>query len=254
MIAISLQSGSNGNCVFVDANGVRLLFDAGISGIQAERRLGKLGIDIRDVDALFVSHDHVDHVRCAGIYGRKYGIPVHITGPTLEAASRRCDLGRIPEARTFVAGESIGVGEAVVETLRTPHDGADGVVFTVDDGIHRLGVMTDLGHVFDDLSAAVSTLDGVFLESNHDLEMLEHGPYPPFLKRRIRGPGGHISNDEAAQLVGATGGRLRWACLAHLSEDNNTPDVALATWREILGPGLPLHVASRYEPTAVLEL
>ncbi|MBW2277529.1 MAG: hypothetical protein JRF63_08565 [Deltaproteobacteria bacterium] len=84
--------------------------------------------------------------------------------------------------------------------------------------------------------------------------MLESGPYPPFLKRRIRGSGGHISNDEAARLVGAAGSRLRWACLAHLSEDNNTPDVALATWREIIGPDLPLHVAGRYKSTAVLEL
>jgi phosphoribosyl 1,2-cyclic phosphodiesterase len=254
MIAISLQSGSNGNCIFVEASGVKLLFDAGISGIQAERRLGRFGIDIRDVDGLFVSHDHVDHVRCAGIYGRKYGIPVHITGPTLEAASRRCDLGRIPEARVFAAGESVRVGGAIVETLPTPHDGADGVVFTVDDGTHRLGVMTDLGHVFDELAEAVGSLDAVFLESNHDLAMLETGPYPPFLKRRIRGAGGHISNDEAAQLVGSTGGRLRWACLAHLSEDNNTPEVAVATWLEILGPDLPIHVAGRYEPTPLLEL
>jgi len=254
MIAISLQSGSNGNCTFVEANGIRLLFDAGISGIQAERRLSRFGIDVRDVDALFVSHDHVDHARCAGIYGRKYGIPVHITGSTLEAASRRCDLGRIPEANTFAAGEPVRVRGVTVETLPTPHDGADGVVFTIDDGARRLGVMTDLGHVFDGLGDAIGSLDAVILESNHDLEMLATGPYPPFLKRRIRGAGGHISNDEAAQLVGAAGGRLRWACLAHLSEDNNTPEVALATWREILGPSLPLHVAGRHEPTAALEL
>jgi phosphoribosyl 1,2-cyclic phosphodiesterase len=254
MRAISLQSGSNGNCIYVEAPGVRLLFDAGISGIQAERRLARFGIDIRDVDALFVSHDHVDHSRCAGIYGRKYGIPLHITPRTLEAASRRCDLGRVRGARSFDAGESVRVGGVTVETLPTPHDGADGVVFTVDDGNHRLGVMTDLGHVFDGLAGAVRALDGVILESNHDLTMLEEGPYPPFLKRRIRGPGGHISNDEAASLVGAAGHRLRWACLAHLSEENNAPEVAVATWREVLGPGLPLRVASRYEPSAVLEL
>ena len=254
MIAISLQSGSNGNCIYVEAGGVRLLFDAGISGIQAERRLERFGVDIRDVDALFVSHDHVDHARCAGIYGRKYGVPLHITPATLEAASSRGELGRIPAARSFSAGDSVQIGGVTVETVPTPHDGADGVVFSIDDGIHRLGVMTDLGHVFDGLVEAVGSLDAVILESNHDLEMLAGGPYPPFLKRRIRGPGGHISNDEAAQLVGATGDRLRWACLAHLSEDNNTPDVALATWREILGPDLPLHVAGRYEPTPVLEL
>lgn len=254
MIAISLQSGSNGNCTFVEACGVRLLFDAGISGVQAQRRLARLGIDIRDVDALFVSHDHVDHARCAGIYGRKFDLPVYITDATLRAASRHCDLGQIPEARTFRAGDPLRIGDITVETLPTPHDGADGVVFAIDAGSRRLGVMTDLGHVFDGLAEVVSTLDGVILESNHDLQMLEDGPYPAFLKRRIRGPGGHISNDEAANLAGAAGGRLSWACLAHLSEDNNAPDVALATWREILGPSIPLHVAGRYEPSAVLEL
>lgn len=254
MIAISLQSGSNGNCTYVEAGGVRLLIDAGISGVQAQRRLALFGVDIRHVDALIVSHDHVDHSRCAGIYGRKYGLPVYVTRRTLRAASRRCDLGRIPEARTFRAGDSLRFGDVTVETLPTPHDGADGVVFAIDSGSRRLGVLTDLGHVFDGLAEMVSTLDGVLLESNHDLEMLADGPYPAFLKRRIRGPGGHISNDEAAALIGGAGGRLRWACLAHLSEQNNTPEVALDTWRGILGPRLPLHVASRYEPTPVLEL
>jgi phosphoribosyl 1,2-cyclic phosphodiesterase len=254
MIAISLQSGSNGNCTYVEAGGARLLFDAGISGIEAERRLARFGIDIRGVDALLVSHDHVDHARCAGIYGRKYGLPVYATAATLRAAARRCGLGRIPEPRTFRSGDALRIGAVTVETLPTPHDGVDGVVFAVDDGNRRLGVMTDLGHVFDGLGEAIASLDAVLLESNHDLEMLANGPYPAFLKRRIRGPGGHLSNDEAASLVGAAGGRLRWACLAHLSQENNAQDVALATWREILGPRLPLHVAGRNEPTPVLEI
>ncbi|MBW2277530.1 MAG: MBL fold metallo-hydrolase [Deltaproteobacteria bacterium] len=163
MIAISLQSGSNGNCIFVETGGVRLLFDAGISGIQAERRLARFGVEIRDVDGLFVSHDHVDHARCAGIYGRKYGVPLHITPATLDAASSRCDLGRIPEARTFEAGDSVRIGGVTVETLPTPHDGVDGVVFSIDDGSHRLGVMTDLGHVFDGLGQAVGSLDAVII-------------------------------------------------------------------------------------------
>jgi phosphoribosyl 1,2-cyclic phosphodiesterase len=208
MIAISLQSGSNGNCTFVEAGDTRLLIDAGISGIQAQQRLARFGIDVRSVDALLVSHDHSDHVRSAGIYGRKFGLPVYITEVTRAAASHSCDLGSIPELRSFGAGDEIRLGDARVATIPTPHDGADGVVFAIESGGRRLGVMTDLGHVFDGLAEIVATLDGVVLESNHDRQMLENGPYPDFLKRRIRGAGGHISNDEAATLVGAAGGRL----------------------------------------------
>jgi phosphoribosyl 1,2-cyclic phosphodiesterase len=142
-----------------------------------------------------------------------------------------------------------------VETIPTPHDGVDGVAFVVDDGQSRVGILTDLGHVFDDLPAAVGSLDGVLLESNYDPQMLAEGRYPAFLKQRIRGPGGHLSNIEAAELVGRSGGsRLRWACLGHLSEDNNRPELAVHTWREVLGPRLPLHVAGRHAATEVLEV
>ena len=111
-----------------------------------------------------------------------------------------------------------------METIPTPHDGVDGVVFVVDDGKHRLGILTDLGHVFADLEAVIGSLDAVLLESNYDPDMLANGPYPEWLKERIEGPGGHISNLEAAELLlKAASKRMKWACLAHLSHDNNTP-------------------------------
>jgi phosphoribosyl 1,2-cyclic phosphodiesterase len=245
----ALQSGSNGNCLYVEAGGARLLFDAGISGRQAERRLAALGRDIRRVDALLISHEHADHVRCAGIYQRKFGLPLYATPGTLDAAERGGDLGPLGEVRPFAAGEAIAVGRAAVHTLPTPHDGADGVAFVVDDG-RRLGLLTDLGHPFGALDAVVASLDAVVLESNHDADMLAAGPYPQALKGRIRGPGGHLSNLEAAELLArAADGRLRWACLAHLSEQNNDPGVTLATHAGVLGRRLSLHVAGRYAAT-----
>jgi phosphoribosyl 1,2-cyclic phosphodiesterase len=156
--------------------------------------------------------------------------------------------------RHFASGDVLRVGGVAVETHPTPHDGADGVVFVVEAEDRRLGVMTDLGHVFDGLAEVVASLDAVLLESNHDIEMLESGPYPAFLKRRIRGRGGHISNSEAANLVGDRGDRLRWACLAHLSEENNDPALALRTHRDLLCERFPIHVASRYEAGQVLEV
>jgi phosphoribosyl 1,2-cyclic phosphodiesterase len=181
-------------------------------------------------------------------------LPLYVTAPTLAASRLRCDLGPLTDIRRFRSGDSFTIGALTVETLPTPHDGADGVAFIVSDGHARLGILTDLGHPFRGLARILSTLNGVFLESNYDPDMLENGPYPGFLKQRIRGPQGHLSNFESAFLLEAAGGGLAWACLAHLSEVNNTPQVALATHSRILGDRIPLSAASRHEPTGVFRL
>lgn len=256
MIAISLQSGSNGNCIFVEAGGVRLLFDAGITGVQAEERLAAHGRDIRQVDAVIISHDHGDHIRHAGVFQRKYGLPVYVTPATLAAASSRCTLGKLKDVRHFRSSDKLRFGEVLVYSIPTPHDGADGSAFVIEAGAKRLGVLTDLGHVFKGLVHIVASLDAVFLESNYDPAMLAAGPYPAYLKQRIKGPKGHLSNNEAAELLCRAAGskRLQWACLAHLSEQNNHPDVALRTHYEVMAGCVPLYVADRYRATEVLTI
>lgn len=255
MRVISLQSGSNGNCVYVEAGEVALLFDAGISGTQAEQRLARHGIDIRRADAVVISHDHADHSRAAGIFQRKFGLPIYATPETFRAASMRYRLGEVEEVRHFQAGTTLRFGKVRVETIPTPHDGVDGVAFVIDDGRRRFGLLTDLGHVFGELDAIIRSLDAVLLESNYDPEMLAESDYPEWLKRRIRGPHGHLANVEAAELLlGSATRRLQWACLGHLSQENNHPALALATHRKILGPHFPLRVATRYEATDVMEI
>jgi phosphoribosyl 1,2-cyclic phosphodiesterase len=255
MRMIALQSGSNGNCVYVEAGDVRLLLDAGISGCRAEERLARHGRDIRDVDALIISHDHSDHVKSLGIFQRKFGLPAYVTEETLEAAQAKYRLGKLAAIHHFGAGDTLRFGRVRVETIPTPHDGMDGVVFVVDDGRQRLGICTDLGHVFDGLPALIASLDAVLLESNYAPDMLECGPYPEFLKERIRGLGGHLSNVESAELIrDATNGRMQWVCLAHLSAENNRPDLALETHRQTFGDRLPIHIARRDRETAVLEM
>lgn len=254
MKVISLQSGSNGNCIYVEAADRRLMFDAGISGKRAAQRLADHGRDIRSVDALLISHDHADHARCAGIYQRKFAIPIHVTARTFDAAGRKYALGPMDDVHYFESGKTLRFGEVTVETVSTPHDGVDGSVFIVDDGVRRLGILTDLGHVFGELADIISSLDAVLLESNYDEEMLEYGPYPWSLKDRIRGRGGHISNSEAAEVLRVAGMSLKWACLGHMSEDNNSPEKAVATHREVLGADFPLRLAGRYEATDVFEL
>jgi phosphoribosyl 1,2-cyclic phosphodiesterase len=256
MIAISLQSGSSGNCIYVETPGVKLLFDAGITGIQAAERLAAHGRDIRTIDAVIISHDHGDHIRHAGVYQRKYGLPIYVTPATLAAAASRCTLGKLKDVRHFRSSEKLRFGGVHVQAVPTPHDGADGSVFVIQAGPKRLGIMTDLGHVFQGLTHLVSSLDAVFLESNYDPDMLAAGPYPAYLKQRIRGPKGHISNLEAAELLqhAAEARRLKWACLSHLSEQNNSPDVALKTHRAVLSERIKLYTADRYRVSGIFTV
>ena len=253
--AISLQSGSNGNSIYVETPSTKLLFDAGISGKQAAQRLSAHGIQIRDVDALFISHDHSDHSKGAGVFHRKFGLQVHATEKTLSVAQRKCRLGAISRVRFFESGETVIINDVRVTTIPTPHDGVDGVAFVVESGGARLGILTDLGHPFTGLQETLCGLDAVFLESNYDPQMLKEGPYPYYLKRRIQSSGGHISNEECGVLLApAFESRLQWACLAHLSETNNDPAIALSTAKQLAGEERPIYVASRYNVSPIFTL
>ncbi len=224
---------------------MRLLIDAGVSGIRTESRLAMHGIDIRSVDAVLISHDHADHVSAMGALHRKYGLPVYITPATFEYVAGTKRPGRFSTVHFFEAGEVLSFGRTSVETLPTPHDGVDASVFVVCVRDKRLGILTDLGCVTPSLRAVVRTLDAVYLESNYDDEMLENGPYPARLKVRIKGQGGHISNLEAASLLRESRQRLQWACLSHLSGENNSPEIALQSCRAHLPEDFPLFAASR---------
>jgi phosphoribosyl 1,2-cyclic phosphodiesterase len=255
VLTFSLQSGSNGNAIYVEANGVRLLFDAGISGKTAEKRMAVHGRSMRDVDALIISHDHSDHVRCAGVYQRKFGMPIYMTCDTFAAATVWTDLGKLSDLRHFVSGESLSFVDVVVHTIPTAHDAADGVAFVVECAGQRLAILTDLGHPFGGLQGILESVDAAYLESNYDPAMLTDGPYPPRLKARIKGPGGHLSNEEAAALVRACGrNRPAWIAAAHLSEVNNRPELVIAAQHEAVGRDYPVHHASRYECSAILTL
>jgi phosphoribosyl 1,2-cyclic phosphodiesterase len=253
VIAISLQSGSNGNCTYVETNGIKLLFDAGICGIRAASRLAAYERNIREVDALIISHDHSDHINYAGVYQRKYGLPIYTTRKTLSKVKRENRLGKLNNVKYFLSGGEIQFGKVSVQTIPTQHDCIDGVAFVISSGDKKLGILTDLGHVFKELFPVIASLDAVFIESNYDPVMLSSGPYPAFLKKRIQGPKGHISNIEAAELLQA-GTKIKWACLAHLSEANNNPDVALKTHHRIVGRRFSLYTASRYTSSGIFTV
>ncbi|MEM7474855.1 MAG: MBL fold metallo-hydrolase [Planctomycetota bacterium] len=232
MEVIPLQSGSAGNCVFVRSGETRVLFDAGISGKKAEQRLASCGYDIRDCDAVVLSHEHSDHICGLGVFHRKFGLPVYASARTWNATVAKPSTGSIGSPNHFEAGRDFQIGSLRIETYRTPHDAIEGVCFVVEDLAdgQRFGLLTDLGHVFAGLEQVVQSLDAVLIESNYDDEMLDQGPYPQRLKNRISGKRGHISNHDAACLLdGCVEGQLQWACLGHLSGENNSPEVALHT-------------------------
>lgn len=254
MEVIPLQSGSTGNCIYVESDGVRLLFDAGISGRQAELRLKEFGKDIRQVDALIISHDHSDHTRALGVFHRKYDLPVYLSRPTLKVVQRNGKQGKLSRLHFFESGETFSIGSIRIETVPTPHDAADGVAFVIDDGEKRFGLLTDLGHVFQRLHELIGTLDAVLLESNYDPELLSRSRYPEQLKARIAGKGGHLSNEEAASLLRSASPDLQWAVLAHLSEESNDPETAVQSHRRILGSELDLRCADRYRATEQMRI
>ncbi|MGB0714837.1 MAG: MBL fold metallo-hydrolase [Phycisphaerae bacterium] len=250
MLTFSLQSGSNGNSIYVEAGAadktVRLLFDAGITGAQSMKRMAVHQRSIRDVDAVLISHNHGDHVRYAGVLQRKFGLPLVMTEKTQDAI--HTNLGKLSDVRHFESGESMTFGDVAVHTIRTPHDASDGVAFIVEHEEARLGIFTDLGHPFPGLLEALKSVDAAYLESNYDPTMLRNGYYPPELQARITGPGGHLSNAEAAQLVYDCGSsKPEWIALSHLSQDNNTPHIAEQTHRQILGDDFNVYHAPRYQ-------
>jgi len=253
MKTFSLQSGSNGNSFYVQADGLCLLFDAGLTGAAAERRMSVHGRDIRNVDALFVSHEHPDHIRGAGVYQRKYGMPVYMTQKTREAT--RCPLGKLHDVRYFQSGDTISLDRVKIHTVPTAHDAMDGVCFVVECDGKRLGILSDLGHPFEGLADLLRSVDAAYIESNYDPDMLAAGPYPEPLKARIRGPHGHLSNHDVASLLLACGRNLpKWVALAHLSADNNHPDLAIGAQHRAVGTSYPVYLASRYDCSGMLAV
>jgi phosphoribosyl 1,2-cyclic phosphodiesterase len=166
---VSLQSGSNGNCFFVESGNVRLLFDAGITGLQTKKRLESFGVDIRTIQAVIISHAHSDHVYYAGVLQRQYDLPIWMTSGTFQKMLTSKKLGNVSEPCIFRGGDTIQFDTVRVETVPTTHDAPEGVCFVVDNGRVRLGIMTDLGSRFFGLKETIETLDGILLESNYDI-------------------------------------------------------------------------------------
>ena len=227
--AVPLFSGSKGNSYFIGSAKEGVLIDAGKNCKQIEQALALNGVNIRCVRAIFITHEHTDHCAALRVLAKKYRLPVFASAGTLRALAMSGKLD--PATDAFVIQSEIALGDMLIQRIDTPHDAAESCCYrvTAPDGKAAL-IATDMGVMTDGVRQAAAKSDFVVLESNHDIEMLKTGPYPYPLKRRILSDKGHLSNDAcAAELVELVkGGTLR-LMLGHLSEQNNTPDVALRT-------------------------
>ncbi len=248
-----LASGSKGNSLFVSCCNASILIDAGLSGIEIERRLNAVDISPESLTAIIITHEHSDHVKGAGILSRRFKLPVYITPKTYDATH---SLGKIENLCFFECGKPFKVDNILVSPFSISHDAKDPVGLTMEYNNQKIGVATDLGIATSLVKEHLNNCHILYLESNHDLEMLFNGPYPWHLKQRIKGRTGHLSNLDAAQLLSELNtDSLKHVILAHLSEENNSPEKAvLEISKNVNGSNVILHVARPDEVGTIIKL
>ncbi len=261
----SIASGSSGNCIYVGSDTTHLLVDVGISGKRTEAGLRELGLSMRDIDAICITHEHADHISGLGVLSRKYGVPIYATRGTAEAVMQSSSVGEIDASlfQIITPDEKCTIKDISLYPLRTSHDAADPVAYRIDYDGRRIGLITDLGCYNDYTVECLRNLDLLYLEANHDIHMLQVGPYPYYLKQRILGERGHLSNESAGKLLSRLlNDNMQAIVLGHLSKENNLPELAYESVRlevtmsdtKYSGNDFPLYVAKRSEVSQVIEV
>lgn len=244
----SLNSGSNGNCYYIGNDTEAVLIDAGISCRETEKRMKRLGLSMSIVKAIFVSHEHSDHITGIPTLSKKYQLPVYITDSTLISSGIPIEKHLV---YSFHAHEAISIGGLTVMAFPKFHDASDPHSFMVSCNKINIGVFTDIGFTCKQVIRHFSKCHAAFLEANYCDDMLTNGRYPHFLKHRIRGDNGHLSNDQALDLfIRHKGHQLSHLILSHLSKNNNRPELVDRLFNEQAG-STKIVVASRYKETAV---
>ncbi len=227
-----LASGSRGNSTLIEVDGCRLLIDAGLSGVETERRLSTVGLAGEDLHGILVTHEHHDHVGGIGPLARRHNLPVFIDRQTHTALPK---LGKVADLHHFSSGETFSFQNLSISPFSTTHDAVNPVGFTIESSEGKIGFATDLGIPTRLVAEQLKNCRVLVLEANHDEQMLQNGSYPWSLKQRIRSRHGHLSNHESCLLLKETcWSGLEALFLAHLSEENNCPDLAGETFRQTL--------------------
>nr|WP_300003362.1 MBL fold metallo-hydrolase [Tissierella sp.] len=231
----SLSSGSSGNCQYIETEHSKILVDSGFSGKRTEELLKSIDVDPKDLDAIFVTHEHIDHIKGVGVLSRRYDLPVYANADTWTGMESR--IGAIEEKNTkiFTNENFLELKDLNIFPVCTFHDAADPVGYIVNYKGTKISIVTDTGFISDNLFDKMKGSDLYYLESNHDEFMLKEGLYPWHLKRRILSAHGHLSNEDAGiTLSNILKGNGEKVILAHLSQDNNVPELAMSTVTDIL--------------------
>jgi len=229
-----LGSGSKGNATLIEHGSTRVLVDCGFSVREIERRMARLGVETASLSAILVTHEHNDHIGGVGALARKYAVPVWLTAGTERSAATR--LGELPQSHWLNCHSEFAVKDLQVTPFPVPHDAREPCQFVFTDGARRLGILTDTGRSTQHIERQLTACDALILESNHDNEMLRNGPYPPRLQARVGGDLGHLSNEQAGDILRRLDcSSLQHLVAAHLSEKNNLPEIAVRVLSEALG-------------------
>lgn len=258
----SLYSGSSGNALFVSSQETSILIDAGLTGKSIISAMEAIGEEPQSLGGIFITHEHSDHIKGAGILSRKFNLPIYANERTW-MAMERC-LGRIHPGNKRVIDKETSLGDLNIRTFRVPHDAAACIGYTVEDTKGKLiSTVTDMGVFTREIEEAIRESDTILIESNHDVEMLKYGPYPYELKRRVLSEIGHLSNEDSAKaILKILDGKHRNIILGHLSGTNNVPELAFKTVENILidqgvqiaeDGDVNLELASRIRPSAYLD-
>lgn len=261
----SIASGSSGNCIYVGSQSTHLLVDAGISGKKTIEGVESLGVSTREIDGILITHEHNDHVNGLGVLARKYGLPVYATAGTIRALKSMGSLGEIDESlfQPIRKQEKFTIKDITINTVPISHDAAEPVAYKFACDGRRMAVVTDLGTYDEVTTASLQQMDAIIMEANHDIRMLEVGPYPYPLKQRILGKNGHLCNEASGQLLCALlHDHMKTIMLGHLSKENNLPELAYETVRlEITNGDNPYRaddfrilVAKRSECSEIIEV
>lgn len=264
MRVMTIASGSSGNCIYVGDDDTHILIDTGISKKRVEEGLKLLDLSLDDIDGILVTHEHSDHISGLGVVERKSAIPVYATWGTIQGI-KNANLGKLPEEifNTVECDSVFKVGTLSVKAIATSHDALCPCAFRVESDDKSFGLVTDLGKYDDYIVDSFAGVNCMVLEANHDVRMLETGPYPYPLKRRILGEKGHLSNEAAGHLIDRLlGNQVQEILLGHLSKENNYPDLAYETVKteidmsgsEYRSSDFRIGVAGRDKPSHIITL
>lgn len=261
----SIASGSSGNCIYVGSDATHLLVDAGVSGKRVESGLHKLGLTGRDLDGILITHEHADHICGLGVLARKYQVPIYATEGTLSAIRKNDGLGELEEGLFCPVreDEKLTLKDLTVNPMHISHDAAQPVGYRISYGNKRAAVCTDLGAYDEYTVECLRGVNALLLEANHDVKMLQVGPYPYYLKKRILGERGHLSNEHSGRLLcRILHDGLQTVLLGHLSKENNLPELAYESVRMEIELGdtpykagdFDIRVAGRNEMSPVIRI